>query len=60
LFSGVNHGSVAGYARSGGISNNQIAAKFTKVKKSENPLRFDGIIAVSLWRHFLAHAVERE
>jgi len=51
---------VAGYARSGGISNNQFAVKFTKVKKSENPLRFDGIIAVSLWRHFLAHAVERE
>jgi len=57
----VTQGSVATYARSGGIFNNQLTAKITKESSSEknfvNRLRFDRIMATSLWPHFLGHSV---
>jgi len=46
---------VATYARCGGILNNDFTADLPRnlpVKKSENRLRFDRIMAMSLWPHF--------
>jgi len=52
LFSDINvsEGSVATYARRGGIVNNHFTANLTKnlpVKKIESWLRFDRIMAMS-------------
>jgi len=51
----VSQGSVATYEKSGGIRNNRLTANLPRnvsVKKIENRLRFDKIMAVSLWLHF--------
>jgi len=58
----VSQGCVATYASSGGIFNNHFSANLPGnllVKKLVNRLRYDRIIAVSLWSHFLAHLVEK-
>ena len=57
MFSDVNvsQGSVATYARFGDISNNHFTANLPRdllVKKFEDRLRFDRIIAMRLWSHF--------
>jgi len=64
LFSGINvsQGSVATYARSGGIVDNRFTANLPRnlpVKKIAKRLRFDRIVAVILWPYFLAHPVVR-
>jgi len=56
FFSGANvsQGSVATYARCGGIFNNDFTANLLRnllVIKVENRLIFDRIMAVSLWPH---------
>jgi len=48
----VSQGSIATYARCGGIFNTHLT-----VKKIVNRLRFDTIMAMSLWPAFLAHPV---
>ena len=57
----VSQGSVATYARCGGIFNMHFGCKFTKEASSEkkflNRLRFDRIMVMSLWPRFLAHPV---
>jgi len=57
LFSYINvsQDSAATYASSGGIFSNQFTANLPKnlpVTKNENLLRFDRIVAWSLWPHF--------
>jgi len=49
----------ATYARSSGISNNQFTENLPRnlEKKLVNRLRFDGIMAMSLWPYFLARPV---
>jgi len=54
LFSDINvsEGSVATYARNVEIFNNQLTANLPRsllLKKIENRLRFDRIVAMSLW-----------
>ena len=50
---------MATYARNCGIVSNQFAANLPRnllVKRIENRLRFDRIMATSLWSHILAHS----
>ena len=58
----VSQGTVATYARCGGIFNTYLTANFLPgnlpVKKNVNRLRFDRIMAMSLWPRFLAHPVD--
>jgi len=61
-FAGINvsQGSVATYARYGGIIDIHLTANLQRnlpVKKLLNMLRFDGIMVMSLWPRFLAHPV---
>jgi len=58
-----SQGSVATYARSGGTFNSQFTTHLPKnlpVKNFINRLRFDRIMAVSLWPHFLAQGLYME
>jgi len=51
----VSRGSVATYARNGGIFNNELTPNFPgnlPLKKVESRLRVDRIMATSLWPHF--------
>ena len=52
----VSQGSVAAYARSGGIVNTNFATNLPRNLPEIflNRLRFDRIMVVSLWPHFLA------
>jgi len=58
----VLQGSVATYARCSGIFNIHLTANLPgnlSVKLFfKNLLRFDRIMAMSLWRHFFAHPVD--
>jgi len=56
----VSQGSVATYARYGGIFNIHLTANLSRnlpLKKFVNRLRFDRIMVMSLWPRFLAHPV---
>ena len=56
----VSQGSIATYARCGGIFNMHLTANFSKESFSEkfvNRLRFDRIMVMSLRPSFLAHPV---
>jgi len=56
----VSEGSVATYARCGGMFNMHLAANLPMnltVKKIVNRLRCDRIMVTSLWPRFLAHPV---
>jgi len=52
----VSQGSVATYARCGGIFDIHLTANLP-VQKFVNRLRVDRIMVMSLWSRFLAHAV---
>jgi len=63
-FAGINvsQGSVATYARCGGIINIHLTANLLQnlpVKKILNRLRFDRIMVISLWPRFLDHPVQK-
>jgi len=54
---------VATYLKCGGVFNNDFTANLPRnlpVKKFENRLKFERIMATSLWHHFLAHPVRSE
>jgi len=56
----VSQGSVATYAKCGGIFNMHLTANLLRnlsVKKIVNTLRFDRIMVMSLWPRLLAHPV---
>jgi len=56
----VSQGSVATYARCGVIFSNHFSANSSEeslCEKIANRLRFDRIMAMRLWPHFLAHPV---
>jgi len=56
----VSQGSVATYAGCGGIFNIHLTANLIRnlpVKKFVNRLRFDRIMATSLWPRFLVHPI---
>jgi len=56
----VSQGSVATYARYGGILNIHLTANLPRnlpVKKLLNRLIFDRIMVISLWLRFMAHPV---
>ena len=58
-----SQGSVATYARTGGIFSNQLTANLPRnlsVKNFVNRLRFDRVVALSSWPRFLAHSVHRQ
>jgi len=64
LFSDTNVSQgVATYATSGGVFSNQFTANLSRNlpdKNSVNRLKFDRIMATSLWPRFLAHPVCEE
>ena len=54
---------VATYLKCGGVFNNDFTANLPRnlpVKKFENRLKFERIMATSLWHHFLVHPVRSE
>jgi len=58
----VSQGSVATYAKFGGMFNIHLTANLLRnlpMKNFVNRLRFDRIMVMSLWPHFLAHPVHQ-
>jgi len=55
----VSQGTVATHARCGGICNTRLTANLLRNLRVNffNRLRFDRIMATSLWPRFLAHPV---